>query len=141
VDGGCDEVWQSCRSRPQAQLAGKRVSLPHTARRRLAGPVRVVAGQGDEDVTGGVVLGEADGDDLAVRLDDDRADAFIAVEGGGQDSAAAEAGVQGPVRVDPGQAEEAGAEEVRSAGHGLPVGLDGHCAGAVPRLVQAGAPE
>jgi hypothetical protein len=43
-----------------------------------------------------------------------------------------------PSGLTPGQAEGAGAEEVRSADHGLPVGLDGHCASAVQRLVQAG---
>jgi hypothetical protein len=66
----------------------------------LADRLGVVAGEGDEGLTCGVVVGEAGGDDLAVGLDEDRLDGFVAVEGGGQDSAAAEAGVQGPVRVD-----------------------------------------
>jgi hypothetical protein len=42
-----------------------------------------VAGQGDEGLAGGVVIGEAGGDDLAVGLDEERLDGFIAVEGGG----------------------------------------------------------
>src|SRR5690242_8119556 len=96
-------------------LAGKRgrpaVHSPAAVGRLLGD----VAGQDDEGLAGRVVRGVADGDDLAVGLDDDRLDGFVAVDGGGQDPAAAEVGVQGAVRVDPGHAEEAGAEEMRSA--------------------------
>jgi hypothetical protein len=117
---------------------GNRASLPYTAGRRLAGPDGGCSGPGGEGLAGRVVRRVADSD-LAVGLDDDRLDGFIAVDGGGQGSAAVKAGIQGPSGLTPARPKRLVLRKYPSADHVLPVGLDGHRAGAVPRLVQAGS--